>query len=86
MRRRTFSVRAGGVTLSELPFPEVGPAFMREVAELHGELFPEYAEVYGDDVARKLKRCLAVTDADYERAARAREDCRAIAGEAFRRR
>ena len=67
----------------ELPLPEVGPAFMREVADVHRELFAEYPEAYGEDVARKLERCFAVTDAEYERAVRARETYRAMVGEAL---
>jgi aspartyl-tRNA(Asn)/glutamyl-tRNA(Gln) amidotransferase subunit A len=58
----------------ELPFPEtIGPAFMREVADVHRDLYAEYAEDYGSDVAMKVERCLAVTDAEYERAAADRE-------------
>ncbi len=68
----------------EVPLPEsVGPAFMGEVADVHRELYAEYPEAYGDDVARKIERCLAVTDAEREAAARAREDYRARAEEAL---
>jgi aspartyl-tRNA(Asn)/glutamyl-tRNA(Gln) amidotransferase subunit A len=53
----------------ELPFPD--PAtyapFMREVADVHRELFAENAELYGEDVRIKLERCLAVRDAEVER-------------------
>ena len=58
----------------EVPLPEsLMEAFMREVAEVHRELFEEHADEYGDNVRAKLERCLAVTDAEYERAAAARE-------------
>jgi aspartyl-tRNA(Asn)/glutamyl-tRNA(Gln) amidotransferase subunit A len=58
----------------DVPLPEgVTEAFMREVAEVHRELFEEHADEYGDNVRAKLERCLAVTDAEYERAAAARE-------------
>jgi aspartyl-tRNA(Asn)/glutamyl-tRNA(Gln) amidotransferase subunit A len=54
----------------------LGPAFRREVADIHRELFLEHAESYGDNVRRKLERCLEVTDSEYEQAAEARESYR----------
>ena len=45
-----------------------GDAFAREVADVHRELFAEYADLYGSDVRRKIERCLTVSDAVYERA------------------
>jgi aspartyl-tRNA(Asn)/glutamyl-tRNA(Gln) amidotransferase subunit A len=58
----------------DLPLPEgTHAAFMREAADVHRELFEEHAESYGENVRLKLERCLAVTDADYERAVAARE-------------
>ncbi len=60
-----------------LPLPHgIGPAFMREVADVHRELYAEHAELYGEAVAGKIERCLAVTDADAEAAQRAREEYR----------
>jgi aspartyl-tRNA(Asn)/glutamyl-tRNA(Gln) amidotransferase subunit A len=46
--------------------------FMREVADIHRELFAENADLYGANVAAKLETCLAVTDAEYEAGLRAR--------------
>jgi aspartyl-tRNA(Asn)/glutamyl-tRNA(Gln) amidotransferase subunit A len=67
----------------DLPFPDdVHPAFMREVADVHRELFAEYADSYGDNVRTKIERCLAVTDAEYERARLAREEYRQRCAEA----
>jgi Asp-tRNA(Asn)/Glu-tRNA(Gln) amidotransferase A subunit family amidase len=58
----------------ELPLPEgLTEAFMREAADVHRELFQEHADSYGESVRAKLERCLAVTDAEYERAVAARE-------------
>ncbi len=58
----------------ELPLPEgLTEAFMREAADVHRELFEEHADSYGDTVRAKLERCLAVTDAAYDRAVSARE-------------
>jgi aspartyl-tRNA(Asn)/glutamyl-tRNA(Gln) amidotransferase subunit A len=58
----------------ELRFPrEVDDLFMREVADVHRELYAEHGDLYGEDVASKIERCLEVTDAEAEAAARARE-------------
>jgi aspartyl-tRNA(Asn)/glutamyl-tRNA(Gln) amidotransferase subunit A len=51
----------------------IGPAFRREVADVHRELFLEHSESYGENVSRKLERCLEVTEAEYESAVTARE-------------
>jgi aspartyl-tRNA(Asn)/glutamyl-tRNA(Gln) amidotransferase subunit A len=48
--------------------------FMREVADVHRELYAENSEVYGEDVRIKVERCLAVRDADVDRAARLRAE------------
>ena len=50
--------------------------FMREAADVHRELFAENAESYGEDVRIKLEKCLAVGDAEVERAHRLREQYR----------
>ena len=47
--------------------------FRREVADVHRELFLEHSESYGDNVRKKLERCLEVTEAEYESALTARE-------------
>jgi aspartyl-tRNA(Asn)/glutamyl-tRNA(Gln) amidotransferase subunit A len=63
--------------LLELPRAEdLGTAFRREVADVHRELFLEHAESYGDNARVKIERCLAVTEAEFERAAAAREHYR----------
>jgi aspartyl-tRNA(Asn)/glutamyl-tRNA(Gln) amidotransferase subunit A len=61
----------------DFPLPDdVGPMFMREVADVHRDLFAEHADAYGANVRHKVERCLGVTDADYEAAARRREEYR----------
>jgi aspartyl-tRNA(Asn)/glutamyl-tRNA(Gln) amidotransferase subunit A len=61
----------------EFPLPKgVGPVFMREVADVHRDLFAEYADSYGDNVRTKVELCLAVTDGEFERGLRARDDYR----------
>jgi aspartyl-tRNA(Asn)/glutamyl-tRNA(Gln) amidotransferase subunit A len=68
----------------EFPVPEpVGTkVFMREVAEVHRELYAEHADLYGEDVASKIELCLAVTDAEYEAGLAARERYREAAAAA----
>ena len=58
------------------PRPHIDALFMREVAEVHSELYAEYAELYGDDLATKIERCLAVSDAEVSLAVRARNEYR----------
>jgi aspartyl-tRNA(Asn)/glutamyl-tRNA(Gln) amidotransferase subunit A len=55
------------------------PLFMREVADVHRDLFADHADEYGDNVRTKIERCLAVGDAEVEAARKAREDYRAEA-------
>jgi aspartyl-tRNA(Asn)/glutamyl-tRNA(Gln) amidotransferase subunit A len=59
----------------ELPVAEaVGPAFMREVADVHRELYAEHGELYGDNIRGKIDRCLEIGDAEYRAAERARAE------------
>ena len=68
----------------DFPFPDaVHKAFMHEVADVHRELFTEYADSYGDNVRTKVEWCLAVTDTDYERALKARDEYRERCEEAL---
>jgi len=55
--------------------------FMREIAEVHATLFEEQPEAYGQDVARKVRECLALTDAEFREGERARADLRDEAAE-----
>jgi aspartyl-tRNA(Asn)/glutamyl-tRNA(Gln) amidotransferase subunit A len=68
----------------DFPVPEdVGPAFMREVAEIHGNLFAEHADAYGSNVRTKVERSLTVTDAEYEAANARRQEYRERCEEAL---
>ncbi len=49
---------------------------MREVADVHRELFAENADLYGEDVRLKLEKCFTVRDGDVERAERLRGEYR----------
>jgi aspartyl-tRNA(Asn)/glutamyl-tRNA(Gln) amidotransferase subunit A len=56
----------------EWPKPEVTALFMREVADVHRELYAENGELYGDEIAVKIERCLAVSDSEANRAEQVR--------------
>ena len=53
---------------------DVSPAFMREVGDVHRELYPEHADLYGENIRGKIERCIALRDAEYEAAVRARTE------------
>ena len=58
----------------EVPFPEgVYPAFAREAAIVHTDLFAAHRELYGENVARKVASALKVPDAAVDAALAARE-------------
>jgi aspartyl-tRNA(Asn)/glutamyl-tRNA(Gln) amidotransferase subunit A len=61
-------------TLIEIPRPKIEALFMREVADVHRELYAEYRELYGENVSVKIERCLEVTDAAAATAVRARAE------------
>jgi aspartyl-tRNA(Asn)/glutamyl-tRNA(Gln) amidotransferase subunit A len=56
---------------------------MREVADVHRELFAENADLYGEDVRIKIERCLAVRDSEVEHAGRLRAEYRERAEQAL---
>jgi aspartyl-tRNA(Asn)/glutamyl-tRNA(Gln) amidotransferase subunit A len=58
------------------PRTPIDALFMREVADVHRDLYEEQGELYGEDVATKIERCLAVSDAEATLARRAREEYR----------
>src|SRR5262249_8256897 len=60
----------------EWPRPQIDALFMREVADVHRELYEENGQLYGDNVATKIERCLAVSDAAATLATRARDEYR----------
>jgi aspartyl-tRNA(Asn)/glutamyl-tRNA(Gln) amidotransferase subunit A len=60
----------------EWPRPNIGPLFMHEVAGVHGDLYAEHGELYGENLAVKIERCLAVSDAEAAQAERARAEYR----------
>jgi aspartyl-tRNA(Asn)/glutamyl-tRNA(Gln) amidotransferase subunit A len=75
--------RFPGAHAIELPdMTPTYPLFMREVADVHRELFAEHSDSYGENVRPKIERCLAVGDAEAESAARVREELRRTSLEA----
>lgn len=79
VRERVEAAAARFPRLRRIELPrgdEVRTVFMREVADVHRELYAEHADLYGENVAAKIERCLAVTDAEYEAGLRAREEYR----------
>ena len=68
----------------DFPLAEgIGPVFMREAADVHRDLFAEFADSYGDNVRTKIERCLALTDGEYEAGLRARAELAEQAEEAL---
>jgi aspartyl-tRNA(Asn)/glutamyl-tRNA(Gln) amidotransferase subunit A len=63
------------------PRPEIDALFMHEVAGIHRELYAEHSELYGQEVATKIERCLAVSDAEASAAGRRREGYRELCEE-----
>jgi aspartyl-tRNA(Asn)/glutamyl-tRNA(Gln) amidotransferase subunit A len=53
--------------------PDPGPAFMREVADVHRDLFTEHADLYGTTVRVKVERCLALPEEKAQESAAARQ-------------
>jgi aspartyl-tRNA(Asn)/glutamyl-tRNA(Gln) amidotransferase subunit A len=66
--------RALDVPLAE----DARTVFMREVADVHRELYAEQGDLYGANVAAKIELCLAVTGSEYEAGLRARADYREV--------
>jgi aspartyl-tRNA(Asn)/glutamyl-tRNA(Gln) amidotransferase subunit A len=57
--------------------------FMREIADVHRELYAEAADLYGENIRPKIERCLEVSDAEVAEAVRARDALRADAERAL---
>jgi aspartyl-tRNA(Asn)/glutamyl-tRNA(Gln) amidotransferase subunit A len=74
VRERVLAAAAVlGAEPIEFPTAEdVAPAFMREIADVHRELYAENAELYGENIRGKVERCLAISDGEYEAAVAAR--------------
>ena len=63
------------VHATAIEFPtakDVVPVFMREVGDVHRDLYAENAELYGENIRGKIERCIELDDGDYEAGLRAR--------------
>src|SRR5262249_15226219 len=81
VRRRVEDASAAlGAVRIDFPLEsETSALFMRDVADVHRELYAENGELYGENVAVKIERCLAVTEAEANTALGARERYREAA-------
>jgi Asp-tRNA(Asn)/Glu-tRNA(Gln) amidotransferase A subunit family amidase len=87
IRARVETAAAAFPHRTEIDFPlmpaNIDPAFQREVAEVHRDLFVEHAGRYGANVRRKVERAIEVTDDDYEDSVAARQRYREEAAAAL---
>ena len=52
----------------------IGPVFMREVGDVHRDLYATHGDLYGENIAGKIERCLAITDGESRGAQHARRE------------
>jgi len=72
-----WSWREPPVAATRVEFPTAERAlgaFMREVGDVHRELYAEHGELYGENIRGKVERCIALTDAEYAAALGARAE------------
>ena len=68
----------------DFPLPgDLNPAFQVEAADVHRKLFAEHANLYGDNVRRKLEAAFAVSEEEVEASRAEREAYRERAAEAL---
>jgi aspartyl-tRNA(Asn)/glutamyl-tRNA(Gln) amidotransferase subunit A len=65
------------------PDPAENKLFMREVADVHRGLYPEYTDDYGEGIRWKLELCAAVSDGEVAAAERLRAEYRERCEELF---
>jgi Asp-tRNA(Asn)/Glu-tRNA(Gln) amidotransferase A subunit family amidase len=86
VRRRVEAV-AGALGAEPVEFPawsDTYPLFMREVADVHRELYAENSELYSEELAAKIERCLTVTESEATAARRSRDEFRRAADAALK--
>jgi aspartyl-tRNA(Asn)/glutamyl-tRNA(Gln) amidotransferase subunit A len=81
--RERVEAAAAGLAAEPIEFPawrsETYALFMWDVAGVHRDLFAENQELYSEEIAAKIERCLTVTEAEAAAARRARDDYRRAA-------
>ena len=86
VRRRVLEAASSFARADPVDFPggeATQPMFMREIADVHRELYEESSELYGENIRPKIERCLAVSDAEVAEAAHARDSLRGEADRAL---
>jgi aspartyl-tRNA(Asn)/glutamyl-tRNA(Gln) amidotransferase subunit A len=86
VRERVLEAVACFEQAEPLDFPNAAGTqamMMREIADVHREIYAQSAELYGENIRPKIERCLAATDLEVAEAAQARETLRAEAERAL---
>ncbi len=86
VRDRVLEAAAAFGRAESIAFPDgagTQAMFMREIADVHRELYAESAELYGENISPKIERCLAISDSEVVAATRAREAFRVEADRAL---
>ena len=76
VRARVLEAAARFGRAEPIGFPdadETTAMFMREIADVHRELYAEADELYGENIRPKIERCLAIGDPEVAEAMRARD-------------
>jgi aspartyl-tRNA(Asn)/glutamyl-tRNA(Gln) amidotransferase subunit A len=77
VRARVEEAAALFPSVRRVDFPEpqgTHVVFMREVGDVHRDLYPENVDLYGENIRSKIERCIAVSEAEAARAAAARAE------------
>ena len=86
VRERVLAAASLFARAEAVEFPdaeETSPMFMREIADVHRELYEESSELYGENIRPKIERCLAISESEASEGARARESLRLEADRAL---
>jgi aspartyl-tRNA(Asn)/glutamyl-tRNA(Gln) amidotransferase subunit A len=86
VRARVLEAAALFGRAESIAFPDADGTvamFMREIADVHRELYAEADELYGENIRPKIERCLAIGDPEVAEAMHARDALRAEAERAL---
>ena len=86
VRARVLEAAALFGRAESIAFPDADGTvamFMREIADVHRELYAEADELYGENIRPKIERCLAIGDPEVAEAMQARDVLRAEAERAL---
>jgi len=88
VRERLLAAAARFPRNTAVEFPTADgahPVFQREVGDVHRDLYPEHAELYGENIRAKIERCIAVDDATVDAATVGAQRARRTGGHRARR-